>query len=391
MERYVDPERPLRYSYKSINNSLLDKYLLRHWWALAIKAIPPGANANMLSMVGNLGSWFAFILLAGIPWGPAGLRGGAPSWLFFLAAGSIFFYHTLDALDGMQARRTGAAGPLGEFVDHWFDSFNAFLLPLGLILAFPVLPPLLAALLVALFAAADFLTLEAVRKTGILVFDPLSADEGVFLNIALLIAIGATGYDFWARPLPLGLAPIQLVFAFYGISVLAVSLRCLSTTGGLERLAAMLAGLAPLALWTHLASARVGPMGTLFGGLLLGFSASRFSGDLLRERLMGLEYGYFPADLAFLDMLLLASCLVPGASSLQIAAFGWAALTWTLLKLALQFHRAVSRVEEVCGLGLLGPVQGSEGSYFLPAFVARLRARSERRAEALREFLDRRR
>jgi phosphatidylglycerophosphate synthase len=389
MDRYEDPDRPLNYSYKSINNSLIDKYLLKHWWKLAFKAMPAKANANAVSMVGNIGSWLAFILLSGLPWGPAGLHGKAPSWVFFASAFALSFYHTLDALDGMQARRTGAAGPLGEFIDHWFDSFNAFIMPLGLLMAFPVMPPFFVAVIVLLFVSADLLTLEAVRKTGVLVFDPFSMDEGVFAYIALLVAIGAAGYHFWASPLVFGLAPIQLVFIFFAASLFVFCLRCLAATGGLKRLAVELAFLAPIAAWMLLAYDDIGRMGLLCGSLLLGFTASRFTGDLLRERLMGLEYPYFPRDLVVLDLSLVVSGLLPGPSARFMITVGWAALTWTMLALALQFRKAISRVEDVLGIGLFGPVSADAPRLSISTLAFRIRQRSEQRAYALREYFER--
>lgn len=36
----------------------------------------------------------------------------------------LFFYQTMDAIDGKQARATGTSSPLGEVVDHGFDTLN---------------------------------------------------------------------------------------------------------------------------------------------------------------------------------------------------------------------------------------------------------------------------
>ena len=47
-----------------------------------------------------------------------------PSWTFFFAAFCIFVYINMDAIDGKQARRTGASSPLGQLFDHGCDSFS---------------------------------------------------------------------------------------------------------------------------------------------------------------------------------------------------------------------------------------------------------------------------
>jgi len=383
MDKYSDPDRPLHYTYSSINKSLIDKYLLRHWWAIAFKALPEGVPANLVSIVGNVGSWTAFALLVTAGINPAARHN---PWLFIVAAICVAFYHTLDAIDGMQARRAGASGPLGEFVDHWFDSFNTFILPLGFVIAFPVLPPVLAVLFIYLFLASDLLTLEAVRRTGVLVFDSFGIDEGVFLNILLMLAVGILGYDFWATPLALGISPIQITFAASSLPLLVFFVKCVAKTGGLDRAAVEALFLMPIATWTVLAQKSGATGAVLCGGLLLGFTASRFSGDLLRERLLGLEYKYVPFDLPFLGLALLASVLMPGVNPKAIGEIGWIALTWTLCTLGYQFLAALFRVEEVLGIGLFGPIEIDSRAY---AISSRIRQNWATAGEAIQDLIDR--
>ena len=52
-----------------------------------------------------------------------------PRWVWLLCAFSHFMAHTLDGIDGKQARRTGSSGPLGELFDHGVDSWTAMLVP----------------------------------------------------------------------------------------------------------------------------------------------------------------------------------------------------------------------------------------------------------------------
>lgn len=51
-----------------------------------------------------------------------------PRWVFPFAGFSLFFYATLDNMDGKQARRTGSSSALGLLFDHGCDSINAGLL-----------------------------------------------------------------------------------------------------------------------------------------------------------------------------------------------------------------------------------------------------------------------
>lgn len=48
----------------------------------------------------------------------------APSWAFIMSALGLFFYQSLDAIDGKQARRTNSSSPLGELFDHGCDAVS---------------------------------------------------------------------------------------------------------------------------------------------------------------------------------------------------------------------------------------------------------------------------
>lgn len=52
-----------------------------------------------------------------------------PLWVWLVCAVSHFLAHTLDGIDGKQARRTNSSGPLGELMDHGLDSWTALLVP----------------------------------------------------------------------------------------------------------------------------------------------------------------------------------------------------------------------------------------------------------------------
>jgi phosphatidylglycerophosphate synthase len=47
--------------------------------------------------------------------------GVLPQWVWLLSAVSMFWYMTLDATDGKQARRTDNCSPLGQILDHNLD------------------------------------------------------------------------------------------------------------------------------------------------------------------------------------------------------------------------------------------------------------------------------
>ncbi len=360
MERYYDPERPRKYSYKSVNNSVINAFYKRYWLPFVIKLVPERMSANLVSIVGDFGAWGAFLLLAGLVVGPMSVAGRQRPWLFGVAALCLFFYHTMDNLDGMQARRTESSGPLGEFVDHWFDAFNAFLVPLGLGLAFPVIPPLLVALTTLLCGLAGWLSLRTTRNTGVLVFGKFSSEEALLISYLFCLSFWILGYDFWTAPGPFGVPRVVIAYSIAPIAFLASIATTFKSAGRPDFLAIMLSCILPIFGWTLLAEWRGEPYALLIGCLLMGFSGARFAGDVMRDRLVGLEYRGFYPDILAIDALLLAGELLPGLPPWASAASVALALVWTFCALALQFGRTVARVRETTGVGLFGPVREVE-------------------------------
>jgi phosphatidylglycerophosphate synthase len=355
MERYSDPDRPYKYSYKSINNSLINAVYSRYWLPLAIKAVPERISANVVSLIGNFGVYATFLILSGLLLGPMNIVGRERPWLFGICALCLFFYHTMDNLDGHQARKTGQSGPLGEFVDHWFDSFNTFLIPLSLGLAFPVIPPLMVAITILLCCLADWLSLRTTRNSGVLVFGRISSEEALFVAYAFLVAVWALGYDWWSQPGPFGIPRAAIAYALPGIGFLVSIIMTFKPAGRPDLLAIMASCIIPIFAWTIVGEQRMGTTAILVGGLLMGFSTARFSGDVMRDRLVGLEYRGFYPGIVLMDILLLASELIPGLPAWTSSAVIAVSIVGIFCSLAGQFARTVARVRETLGMGFFGP------------------------------------
>ena len=50
-----------------------------------------------------------------------------PPWVNILCGITLFFYQTLDAIDGKQARRTKSSSALGQLFDHGCDAMSTFI------------------------------------------------------------------------------------------------------------------------------------------------------------------------------------------------------------------------------------------------------------------------
>jgi phosphatidylglycerophosphate synthase len=355
MDYYDDPDGIPVYHYRSVNKSILDRVYV-HWWNIAIRAVPARMSANLLSMLGNVGSWAAMAIL--MLFGPS--IGPSQPWLFALAGLLVFIYQTIDCVDGMQARRIGSSGPLGEFVDHWFDAFNVFFFPLGVIVAFPVVPAGWAVPAIVISGLADWIVLRELAETGEMRFGYISTDEAITIYILFLLSVPLLGYAFWSQPLPwLGLPPCFLLLA---LPILGNGFMCIHTLikirfAGTRNLLVQLASTIPLMVWVFVAEYRMQPRWMLILGLLtIGFVGARHVGDLLRVRLLGMRQPAWYPDLVSSSAAVLVVSMLhlvwPALPAWLFSAPLLMVLVLTAMSLIQQFRRTVQRVQACLGIGL---------------------------------------
>lgn len=98
-----------RGSYTIIDN------VLNHYWTWAVRFLPMWMAPNLVTMLGTV--IMISTTLVQLYFAPR-LEEPCPTWVYLLSALGLFLYQTLDALDGKQARRTGASSPLGQLFDH---------------------------------------------------------------------------------------------------------------------------------------------------------------------------------------------------------------------------------------------------------------------------------
>lgn len=72
----------------------------------------------MMTIMGLLFPLLLLLALLRFDWG---FRELLPNWLFLLGAFALFWYQTIDAVDGKQARRTDNCSALGQLLDHSND------------------------------------------------------------------------------------------------------------------------------------------------------------------------------------------------------------------------------------------------------------------------------
>lgn len=140
-----------------------------------------------------------------------------PSIVWLICAINLFLAHTLDGIDGKQARRTKATGPLGELMDHGVDSWTALFVPLYVYSFFGSSdwsfgPHRMLYVFWAVFFTF-YITHWEKYNTGIL-YLPWSYDVSQIFLFGCSIATYLQSYKIWKRPFPLIGWPCSQAFEF---------------------------------------------------------------------------------------------------------------------------------------------------------------------------------
>jgi len=133
-----------KYKYSSVDTSPLSNYIMHPFWNAVVKICPRWIAPNLLTFTGFLFTVANFLILSiydfhffagGVPEGKEASQidySPIPKWIWLVSAFNLFMAHTLDGIDGKQARRTGTSGPVGELFDHGLDSWTTVFIPTGL-------------------------------------------------------------------------------------------------------------------------------------------------------------------------------------------------------------------------------------------------------------------
>jgi phosphatidylglycerophosphate synthase len=210
------------YSYLCEDRSVFLPFYKRYVWEPALAWVPEDVSPNSLSLLGNVCSVLAFVSLL--------VLSPEQHYLFLFPAVMTFLYLCLDNLDGMHARRTGKSSPLGEFLDHWFDSFNCGFLVLGLFHT-GRLPPMVQLVLLGVTNMAYFATMWEQRHTGVITMGRAGQIEGVTTLSCLYLGIALFGHDLLAvTPLFGLLSVIEFCAVFLGLAYLFTVGGCIWRT-----------------------------------------------------------------------------------------------------------------------------------------------------------------
>ena len=124
------------YSYSAEDKSLLTPVLYKYFVFPLVRILPESIPANIITIFSN-----SFVVLSFV----AAYLNYIHDTYRFLWLIPIFCWTYIvgDYSDGVQARRTKTGSPLGEYFDHFLDSFVTGLLTGTLMLCFRVTNPVL--------------------------------------------------------------------------------------------------------------------------------------------------------------------------------------------------------------------------------------------------------
>ena len=116
------------YKYSCQDTSPLSNYVMHPFWNQVVKLCPSWVAPNLLTFVGFLCcvGHFGVGVVFDYDYTASTLDSASPipGWAWILTSVLLFLSHTLDGIDGKQARRTGTSSPLGELFDHGCDSWS---------------------------------------------------------------------------------------------------------------------------------------------------------------------------------------------------------------------------------------------------------------------------
>jgi len=118
-----------QYKYNCKDTSPLSKYVMHPFWNRTVLFCPTWVAPNLLTLVGFICCIFHYLVPACYDYDFTASNNNSkypiPQWSWAVVSFLLFASHTLDGIDGKQARRTGTSSPLGELFDHGCDAWAA--------------------------------------------------------------------------------------------------------------------------------------------------------------------------------------------------------------------------------------------------------------------------
>ena len=219
------------YHYEGSDASLFSM-LLQPFWEASARLIPTHTAPNLITALGFIGSVIAYFTM--IYYNPT-LNNGTttPSWVYYLCAFLLFYYQTIDAVDGKHARNTKSSSAMGELFDHGLDALNCLLQVTIIVATLQLGPTMYSCICVFVMYITSYLVIWEDYVTDELRFGMLnSPTEALLAAAGLLVFTGLVGGRIWTETYIFGIALQQIIVGaclLMGISVVYDSLKIVLT------------------------------------------------------------------------------------------------------------------------------------------------------------------
>ncbi|KRZ08902.1 Choline/ethanolaminephosphotransferase 1 [Trichinella zimbabwensis] len=192
-------KRLLEHRYCSQDRSILSELFMNNFWNWLVERYPLWIAPNALTFVGLMTNVVSTLILA---WYSPDAKQTAPFWVYMICALSLFFYQSLDATDGKQARRTETATPLGELFDHGCDSISQTFIVMQICMAlqlgyYPIVVMLFWVSATLMFYCAHW----QAYVSGMLRFGRFDVIEAQFCIMAICTVTSICGPEVWKNEL----------------------------------------------------------------------------------------------------------------------------------------------------------------------------------------------
>lgn len=192
--------RLLDHRYKSTGVSFVEP-IFQPFWRWTAKHVPLTVAPNTLTLTGLISNVIPILLL--LYYSP-NFKDEIPAFPILLFAFGIFIYMTLDALDGLHARRTNTCSHLGEMFDHGCDAISMYLLPLAYFAIIGLGDSPTAMFIEFFILNSMFYTYQWQSfVSGCMSFDSFSVSESIMFAIVFSMLSAIFGVDMWRLKDPL--------------------------------------------------------------------------------------------------------------------------------------------------------------------------------------------
>lgn len=169
-----------RYAYHFSNSSLIDGLLMKTIVKFVLNKLPMTLTPNKITVFSGACAFSAFALT---------LQAERGYYLFWALIPILYFiYLVSDCLDGAQARRTGLFSPIGEFLDHFFDSAVTGYLTGGILITYRELDPFYFFVIMVIGYLTQASSFWERYRTRVMRFGRFSSTETVCVLTAIIFA-----------------------------------------------------------------------------------------------------------------------------------------------------------------------------------------------------------